>query len=180
MKQKFWDKFNASEYANDVIDFESDCVPSIGSKVFMSGGVMITLDSVLIVTRKDVYEFKIGDLDDFKLHNKFLEKGIILHSWKQNIYIKINFPDERDRKLFFDQFQETFDRLRIAFEDEHGSIYGDNNEHDKTVEQEEEPQNNIQQKKIPYEELKQLKELLDMGALTQEEFDAKKKELLNL
>ena len=30
------------------------------------------------------------------------------------------------------------------------------------------------------EQVKQLKELLDMGALTQDEFDRKKKELLNL
>lgn len=32
----------------------------------------------------------------------------------------------------------------------------------------------------PYEQVKKLKELLDMGAITQEEFDAKKKELLHL
>lgn len=32
----------------------------------------------------------------------------------------------------------------------------------------------------PLEEIKKLKELLDMGAITQEEFDAKKKELLGL
>lgn len=32
----------------------------------------------------------------------------------------------------------------------------------------------------PYEELKQLKELLDMGIISQEEFETKKKELLNL
>lgn len=32
----------------------------------------------------------------------------------------------------------------------------------------------------PYDELKQLKELLDMGIITQEEFDQKKKELLDL
>lgn len=31
-----------------------------------------------------------------------------------------------------------------------------------------------------YEELKELKELLDMGAITQEEFDAKKTELLSV
>lgn len=32
----------------------------------------------------------------------------------------------------------------------------------------------------PAKELKQYKELLDMGAITQEEFDAKKRQLLNL
>ncbi|MBR4764496.1 MAG: SHOCT domain-containing protein [Lachnospiraceae bacterium] len=32
----------------------------------------------------------------------------------------------------------------------------------------------------PYEEVKKLKELLDMGILTEEEFQAKKKELLGL
>ena len=32
----------------------------------------------------------------------------------------------------------------------------------------------------PYEEVKKLKELLDMGIITQEEFDAKKKQLLGL
>ena len=34
--------------------------------------------------------------------------------------------------------------------------------------------------KNPYEEIKQLKSLLDIGAITQEEFDKKKKKLLNL
>ena len=38
----------------------------------------------------------------------------------------------------------------------------------------------IIQQKSPAEEVKALKELLDMGALTQEEFDTKKKELLGL
>lgn len=33
---------------------------------------------------------------------------------------------------------------------------------------------------IPYEAIKQLKELYDMGAITEEEFNQKKKELLNL
>ena len=32
----------------------------------------------------------------------------------------------------------------------------------------------------PYEELKKLKDLFDMGVITQEEFDAKKKQLLGL
>ena len=32
----------------------------------------------------------------------------------------------------------------------------------------------------PYEEMKKLKELLDLGIITQEEFDAKKKQLLDL
>lgn len=38
----------------------------------------------------------------------------------------------------------------------------------------------IQQTASPAEELKKMKELLDMGILTQEEFDAKKKQLLGL
>ena len=32
----------------------------------------------------------------------------------------------------------------------------------------------------PYEEIRKVKELLDMGIITQEEFDTKKKELLGL
>lgn len=35
-------------------------------------------------------------------------------------------------------------------------------------------------KQIPYEQIKQLKELFDMGALTEEEFSEKKKQLLEL
>ena len=38
----------------------------------------------------------------------------------------------------------------------------------------------IQQATSPAEELKKMKELLDMGIITQEEFDAKKKQLLGL
>lgn len=173
MKQKFWNIFNNSEYAGTVIDFESDCIPTIDKSVFMSGGVMITLDSILIVTRKKIYEFKINELDGFKFHNKLLEKGVILHSWKDEIDIKINFNDERDRKYFFEQFQETFERLKLDFENEHGSIDDENGDDDYKEERN-------THSKLPYEELKQLKELLEMGAITQDEFDIKKKELLNL
>ena len=38
----------------------------------------------------------------------------------------------------------------------------------------------VQQATSPAEELKKMKELLDMGIITQEEFDAKKKQLLGL
>jgi predicted Zn-dependent peptidase len=38
----------------------------------------------------------------------------------------------------------------------------------------------IQQANSPAEELKKFKELLDMGIITQEEFDTKKKQLLGL
>ena len=38
----------------------------------------------------------------------------------------------------------------------------------------------IQNVKSPVEQVKELKELLDIGAISQEEFDKKKKELLNL
>lgn len=47
-------------------------------------------------------------------------------------------------------------------------------------EEKEEENNNIASSIDPYEELKKLKELLDMGIITQEEFDQKKKQLLNL
>ena len=36
------------------------------------------------------------------------------------------------------------------------------------------------QKSDPIEEIKKFKDLLDIGVITQEEFDKKKKELLNL
>lgn len=38
----------------------------------------------------------------------------------------------------------------------------------------------VQNIKTPIEQVKELKELLDMGAITQDEFEQKKKELLNL
>ena len=42
------------------------------------------------------------------------------------------------------------------------------------------PSNGFVQQTSPAEELKKFKELLDMGIITQEEFDAKKKQLLGL
>ena len=42
------------------------------------------------------------------------------------------------------------------------------------------PAGGVIQQISPAEELKKFKELLDMGVITQEEFDAKKKELLGL
>ncbi len=47
-------------------------------------------------------------------------------------------------------------------------------------EEKEEENNNKATPSDPYEELKKLKELLDMGIITQEEFDQKKRQLLNL
>ena len=43
-----------------------------------------------------------------------------------------------------------------------------------------ESEETIKEKNDPYEELKKLKELLDMGIINEEEFESKKKELLNL
>lgn len=43
-----------------------------------------------------------------------------------------------------------------------------------------ESEETIKEKNNPYEELKKLKELLDMGIINEEEFESKKKELLNL
>ncbi len=43
-----------------------------------------------------------------------------------------------------------------------------------------EKNNQTQDISVPYEELKQLKELLDMGVITQQDFDAKKKQLLGI
>lgn len=42
------------------------------------------------------------------------------------------------------------------------------------------PQESERTKDDPYDQLKKLKELLDMGILTQDEFDAKKKQILNI
>jgi len=51
----------------------------------------------------------------------------------------------------------------------------------KSQDEEKEEENNNKATSIdPYEELKKLKELLDMGIITQEEFNQKKKQLLNL
>ena len=41
-------------------------------------------------------------------------------------------------------------------------------------------QTNTTTQQSPIEEIKQLKELLDIGAITEDEFNQKKKELLNL
>ena len=41
-------------------------------------------------------------------------------------------------------------------------------------------QGNVVQQVSPAEELKKFKELLDMGIITQEEFDVKKKQILGL
>lgn len=165
MKNKFLKVFNESDYANEIIDFECDCIPSIGTDVYMSDAALISLDAVLIVVKKGVFEFKIKELDDIKLHDKFLEKGLIIHSWKKNMDIKINFSSNQDRTNFFEQFEETFERLKLEYE------YLKDNSSEEIIES---------NSKLPYEELKQLKELLDLGALTQEEFDAKKKQLLDL
>lgn len=51
---------------------------------------------------------------------------------------------------------------------------------DEDIERNKAPQGNIIQQASAADELKKFKELLDMGVITQEEFDAKKKQLLGL
>lgn len=60
-------------------------------------------------------------------------------------------------------------------------IFAQNTDIDETItEKEMNVSNTDEPTSNPYEELKQLKELLDMGIISQEEFDQKKKELLKL
>lgn len=63
------------------------------------------------------------------------------------------------------QINDDFEEIKKYIED------FNNNQNNTTV---------VQNVKSPVEQVKELKELLDMGAISQEEFDKKKKELLDL
>ena len=63
------------------------------------------------------------------------------------------------------QINDDFEKIKKYIED------FNSNQNNTTV---------VQNVKSPVEQVKELKELLDMGAISQEEFDKKKKELLNL
>lgn len=167
IKKKYEQMLNESNFSQIDVTFKCDCVPTIDNKTYMSGAVILVDYSVLIITKHGISEHPISEIDDINVDNKFFEKNITLHNWKQNINVKINFINDLNRQKFFDLFKYTFTEYKVV-----------NNLTPEDIENKE--MESDTKSNLPYEELKQLKELLDMGALTQEEFDIKKKELLNL
>lgn len=69
-------------------------------------------------------------------------------------------------------FKKTNEKINASFDEIKSYIENYNSSQNSTT--------IVQNIKSPIEQIKDLKELLDIGAITQEEFDRKKKELLNL
>ena len=83
-----------------------------------------------------------------------------------NLYIDLGGPKQLENQIRFQtdaERQKAYDKIMSAYQTFH-SPKGDS----------------VVQQVSPAEELKKFKELLDMGVITQEEFDAKKKQLLGL
>lgn len=97
----------------------------------------------------------------FKKKKKITEKFFTVDYLENGLENTVFFTGNNAQKAH----SEAFNRL---------SKYKLNNKQDVTVEKD------IKQQITPYDELKKLKELLDMDIITQEEFDKKKKELLGL
>ena len=82
---------------------------------------------------------------------------------------EIPIPFARSRKNKLDAALREFERMREGGQPAQADSPADSGDHGRAA-----PAND------PYEELKKLKELLDLGIVTEEEFETKKKQLLDL
>lgn len=132
------------------------------------GAVFLAPYSFLFLAEDFVEEIIISRL---KIVNQRQDFGLPMLSLKvTGSDIKLLFPTEYDKEIFLKRLN-LVDGVNLE-----DSSYSDEN---KSVEIENEPEEPKKNGTLPYEELKQLKELLDMGILTQEEFDKKKAQLLD-
>ena len=97
-------------------------------------------------------------------------------------YIQFTIAGEIAKKV--GALNSDLDENIIYFEDLFGSKYNEKAKEIKEyIEEFNYNQNNmkvVQNVKSPIEQVKELKELLDIGAISQEEFDKKKKDIINL
>ena len=106
------------------------------------------------------------DKATFDYTDEEFDKDIdILLNTDENEEVKINIEKQTEDK----NFKEVKEKLTTRLESTK-----------KSLENLTSKIKNIPKKEEPYDELKKLKELLDMNIITQEEFDKKKKELLDL
>ncbi|WP_312573652.1 SHOCT domain-containing protein [Staphylococcus saprophyticus] len=159
--------FLDSHYANMDIAFMSDALFSFNSGKLFNGAIFLATNSMIFMSKNFDREIILGALKISGEKRGLIYHKVTLEENLEHLKVNIDFLNKDDKTKFVD----TFDLVNQVIMDTYNST--------KDIEMiEDETQND--KKEIPYEELKQLKELFDMGALTQEEFDTKKKELLNL
>ncbi|WP_204176813.1 MULTISPECIES: SHOCT domain-containing protein [unclassified Staphylococcus] len=159
--------FLNSHYANEEIAFMSDAFFSINNSKLFNGAIFLSKNSLIFMSKNYDREIILGALKISGEKRGLVYHKITLEDNIDNLKVNIDFFNKSVKTKFMD----TFDLVNQVLIDNYNSKKD-------SVEIADETQSD--NKEIPYEELKQLKELLDMDVITQEEFDIKKKELLNL
>lgn len=168
LSDKYNDRFLKRGFFYSDIMCMSEVYFSINKGERYNGAVFLAPYSILFLAEDFVEKIIISRL---KIVNKRQDFGLPMLSLKVNgSDIKLLFPTEYDKEIFLERLN-LVDSVNLE-----DSFYSDKN---KSVEIENEPEEPKKNGTLPYEELKQLKELLDMGILTQEEFDKKKAQLLD-
>ncbi|MGD6773392.1 SHOCT domain-containing protein [Staphylococcus simulans] len=160
--------FLESEYSGLEVSYMNDALFSINSGKLYNGAIFLTPNSMIFLSKNYKKEIILGAL---KIESE--KRGLIYHK----VYLIDSLDDtgvniEFTTKSEKDKFIENFELVNQIILD---IYYGNKNKEEEIeVETEKKKKNET----LPYEELKKLKELLDMGILTQDEFDRKKSQLL--
>lgn len=161
-------RFLESEFSDFDIAFMNDALFSINNGKLYNGAIFITRNSIIFLSKNYKKEIILGAL---KIQSE--KRGLIYHKVHlidslDDIDVNIEFTTKNEKEKFI----ENFELVNQVILD---NYYANKKKEEEINIEPEEPKKNDT---LPYEELKQLKELLDMGILTQEEFDKKKAQLL--
>lgn len=160
--------FMNSIYANIDISFMNDALFSINNGKLYNGAVFLTENSLILLAKNFEKEIILGAMEIVGEKRGVIYQKVNLKDSIDGLNLNIEFTSKKEKEKFIEIFSLI---NRVIIETYHASVYNP----EENVEEEKSDENS---KTLPYEELKQLKELLDMGILTQDEFDRKKSQLL--
>lgn len=161
-------RFLESEFSDLDIAFMNDALFSINNGKLYNGAIFISRTSIIFLSKSYKKEIILGAL---KIQNE--KRGLIYHKVyltdsSDDTEVNIEFTTKNEKEKFIENFKLVNQVILDNY-------YANKKKEEEINIEPEEPKKNGT---LPYEELKQLKELLDMGILTQEEFDKKKAQLL--
>lgn len=157
-------EFKSLNYGKTIITIDGGTLtierPGIMSKMSLgfTGAKTVMINQISSVQIKEV-GFARGYIQFILAGTKEARSGVIFGEANENIVYSDSYWGKKNKEI-----NSNFRAIKKYIEDY-------NSKSNATV---------VQNIKTPIEQIKDLKELLDMGAITQDEYDKKKNELLNL
>nr|WP_263313652.1 SHOCT domain-containing protein [Mammaliicoccus sp. Marseille-Q6498] len=182
MKAKFINYFKAHGFGAllDDVYFKCTSVVSINGNYYSNCGIFLMEDNIIIVNKNSKAQHFYFGFDNIQTADKFLNKSVSIKDTIEDTDILIEFALKDERQIFLDHLEKLVEIEKLKLEQHKVKMNIEELEERVLIEeQKEQEQLNIEREnQIPYKELKQLKELLDLGILTEEEYANKKDKIL--